>query len=399
MHPAIEPPSGRVTRRAGFLLLLTQALVSGVAIGVLVRASLPPDAYRKDLQEEYLTARALRDGIDVFTPVNQLSARYFPVTTDNFPHASPHPPFLALAGVPFTLLPFPVLVVVWLAFNLLVLVVVGRWLGLSPLGSLALSAWPPVWFLLLIGQYELVLLAVAMLGWRAAASGRDGRAGLWLGIAAAWKLYPILFLVPFLVRRRWRIVASAAAVIVASQFGNLLAVGVSGTVKYYTVVLPEVSAFYTNAGLNSAPYGAMLRIFGGAKDVTPLIDAPGVVLPLTVCLSGLGLFALIRLESEAAPAAVLVALPAVWYYYAVLELPQLVTLIRSNRRCAGIALAAAVSVTPPLVRILLERDGALPPGMALLLAIQPAGFVALLLALLKTSERSRRGSMPRAASM
>jgi len=379
----------RLAGRARFIIRLLQALLIGISLGVLVRASLPPDCYRKDLQEEYLSARALRDGLDVFTPVTELAARYFPVTTTNFPHPNPHPPVLALLGIPLTLLPFPGIVLLWLTASIVLLIVVGRWMGLSLLGSLALSAWPPMWFLLLIGQYELLVLALAMLGWRAAAAGRDWRAGGYLGAAAALKLYPVLFVVPFLARRRWGVVVAAAAVIVASQFGNLLAVGVQGTIKYYTVVLPQVSEFYANAGLNSAPYGGLLRIFGGAKDVAPLVHAPGVVLPLTVCLSCLALFALVRLEPEAAPAAVIVALPSVWYYYAVLVLPQLVPLLRSNARRVALPIAAAISINPPLVRILLERQGVLPPAMALLLAIQPAGFVALLVLLLATKNSVR----------
>ncbi len=75
---------------------ITQACLAGVALGSLVVGALPPRSYNKDLQQQYLSARALRDGIDVFTPVSELSARYLPATTDTFPHPGPHPPVLAL---------------------------------------------------------------------------------------------------------------------------------------------------------------------------------------------------------------------------------------------------------------------------------------------------------------
>jgi hypothetical protein len=331
------------------------------------------------LQEEYLTAWALRDGGDVFTPVTELSAHYFPVGTDNFPHPSPHQPVLALLSLPLTLLPFPAIVPLWLLLNIVLLVVVGRWLGLSTEASLPLAAWPPMWCLLYIGQFELLILVLAMLGWRAAAGGRDWHAGLWLGTAAVIKLYPVLLLVPYAAQRRGRIVVAAAAVFLMSQLGNLVAVGSAGEVRYYREVLPAVSREYVRTGLNSSPYGAFVRLFGGATDVPPLVDAPALVLPMTIAFSTLALFALVRLEPEAAPVAMLVALPSVWYYYVVLALPQIVVLLRDSRlrRVALLAVVAASCVLP-LVNFSLPWWGSAAPPMAVLLAIQPAGCVGLL---------------------
>jgi len=156
---------------------ITQACLAGIALGSLIAGTLPPRSYNKDLQQQYLSGRALRDGIDLFTPVSVLAARYLPAATDTFPHPDPHPPVLALLSVPLTLLPFPVIVPLWLGLNLVLLTRVGRWLGLSTRASLALAAWPPLWCLLYIGQLELVMLALALLGWRCAAAGRDGRRG------------------------------------------------------------------------------------------------------------------------------------------------------------------------------------------------------------------------------
>jgi alpha-1,2-mannosyltransferase len=138
---------------------------------------MPARCYTKDLQQEYLTAWALRDGIDIFTPLNELSARYFPAATYGFPHSSPHPTLLALVCLPLTLMPFPVLVMLWLAINIALLIVVGRFLGLSVQGTLPLLEWPPLWFLLYNGNFELLILALAMLGWRAAAARRYLHAG------------------------------------------------------------------------------------------------------------------------------------------------------------------------------------------------------------------------------
>ena len=358
---------------------LTQACLAGVALGSLLSGALPPRSYNKDLQEQYLSARALRDGIDLFTPVSELAARYLPATTDTFPHPDPHPPVLALLSVPLTLLPFPVIVPLWLALNLVLLMTVGRWLGLSSRASLGLAAWPPLWCLLYIGQLELLILTLALLGWRCAAAGHDGRAGSWLGLAAVLKLYPVFLLVPFAARRRTRLLLAAATVIALGQVANLATVGPAGFVRYYVDVLPSVAALYGHLGLNSSPYGALLRLFGGADDVPPIIHAPDVVLPAAIAIALAAIVAVVILDPEASPVAALVGLPIVWYYYAPLALPQIFVLLRSpTLRRETLFAMGAMSFVLPLVNVLVQWCGRTAPPMAVVLAVQPAGCLALL---------------------
>jgi len=370
---------------------LIQAAFAAIAIGTLAATVIPPRCYTLDAQVEYLAARAWRDELDAFTPLNELAARYFPVQAGTFPHPNPHPPWLTLLALPLTFLPFPAVAAAWLAFNLVVLVRIGRWLRISARGSLALAVWPPLLSTLAIGQLEVLLLALVMLGWRAATARRDWHAGLWLGCAAAIKIYPIFFLVPFAVRRRPRVVLAAAAVFLASQLASLLVVGYSGLLRYYTEILPAVSHLYMHTVLNSAPYGALLRLFGGASDVAPLVHAPSLVVPLALMVSLAACAALATLEPEAAPVAAMVALPAVWNYTVVLALPQIVRLLRSARvPVSTIAIIAAASFGTPLANALLRLvalfvpwDVASSPLAALLLTVQPAGFVGLLALLVR----------------
>ena len=365
---------------------LLQAAVGGLALGALVTSVLIPAAYTQDLQVEYLTAWALRDGVDIFTPLTELSARYFPVQTENFPHPTPYPPLVALLSLPLTLLPFSVVAPLWLLANVGLLIVIGRWLKLSMSTSLMLAAWPPLWCLLSIGQLELLILASVMLGWRAAAAGQDLRAGFWLGLPASLKFYPVLLLIPFVVLGRGRLVLTAGLVFALFQLGNVLTVGPAGLLRYYVEILPPVSAMYIPGGLNASPYAALLRLFGGAFDVLPIAQIPDVVLPITIVLSVFALLALLRLAPQAAPTALLVALPAVWYYYVVLALPQIVALLRNPRfRTATVLATVAASAVLPLVNLslgplatVMAWMAAVQPSMAALLAIQPLGFLALL---------------------
>src|SRR5262249_48452090 len=229
-----------------------------------------------------------------------------------------------------------------------------------------------------IGRLELLILVLAMSGWRAAEGGRDSRAGLWLGLAAAIKLYPAFFLLPFLWRWRIRIVLAAGAVFALGQLGGLLAVGGSDMIRYYTEILPSVSTYYSVRGLNAAPYGALLRLLGGASDVSPLVHAPAAVVPVAVAISLLALAALLRLAPARAPVATFVLLPPARYYAVVLELPTVSALLRapSLRRAT---LVATVCLSVPLLLVnFLTRLGARPLIGLLLLAVQPAGMLGLL---------------------
>jgi len=347
---------------------------------MVVKSTFSPAVYTRDLQEEYLTASALRDGRDILTPVSELSGRYFPVATDNFTHPNPHPPVLAALALPLTLVSFPVSLRCWIAVNLCVLLWLGRRLSLSPTASLALAAWPPLWAVLVLGQLELVIVALAVLAWSQASEERDARAGMLLGVTAVLKLYPLLLVVPYLARRRFRLVAAACATFVVGQVANLAVVGPAGFLRYYTEVLPAVTAIYTPLGLNVSWYGALLRFFGGSADIGPVWPLSGIVAPLAAAGAAAALVALWRMAPMAAPTALFAVLPTVWYYHPVIALPQIGRLVRFGPRLTALAATAATTLIFPLVNWAFE-SGVLPrsPSLAALLAgVEPLGLATLL---------------------
>ena len=71
--------------------------------------------YSTDLKADYLRSLALRDGVDIFSPIDALADRYFPTRGSAYVVPSPHPPVLALVTLPPTLVSFPVACGVWLA--------------------------------------------------------------------------------------------------------------------------------------------------------------------------------------------------------------------------------------------------------------------------------------------
>src|SRR5207247_9023929 len=117
-------------------------------------------------------------------------------------------------------------------------------------------------------------------------------------------------------------------------------------------------------------------------------SAPFWVSPPSLACSASGCVALARMAPEAGPAAILVGLPNVWYTYPVLALPQVVVLLRSRLRRAALVAIVASSFVLPLANLLLTRvilvwmgwrGGVAPPVAAVMTAVQPAGFVALLI--------------------
>jgi alpha-1,2-mannosyltransferase len=336
----------------------------GAIIGCVIR-NLPPRVYTTDFQQDWLTASALQNGLDPLASIDTLASVYLP-QAGIFPHPSPHPPALLLMALPFAALPYEVASLIWLGIGVLIVYVTGRQLGLGWPGSLAIMAWPPLFATLAIGQWEAAILALAVLGWREADRGRDARAGLLLGLAASIKLYPALILVPYLLRRRLRLIAAAAAVFLASQVLGLLVVGPGGMVRYWTEVLPAVNAIYRHTPINISPFG-VLSLFG----------MPGYAAFGVIVLAALAL--LVRAEPKAWGAAPMLMLPTAWAFYAAIALPYLLSVWQKGRLSTLLAFLAS---SPAMLAVGLAAHLGPPYSwwlMGLLGVVQPLALLALLL--------------------
>jgi alpha-1,2-mannosyltransferase len=234
-------------------------------------------------------------------------------------------------------------------------------------------AWPPLHSALDIGNWEAILLAICVLAWESAERGKDAKAGVLFGLAAALKIYPALLLLPYVFRLRLRLCLVAGLTFPGAQAVTLLLFGPSTLVRYWTEVLPSVSRLYSTWGTNISLFGGVLRLLGGGDLPAPLF-APGLALPL----SALGGVLAILLSRSARPQAaaalpVLVGLTA-WSSYLVLALPCIIDLWRSRRLAARLAVilssvslgyVVGILAFGPLVIL------AMPP-LALLLSLLPS---------------------------
>jgi hypothetical protein len=340
----------------------TAALALVIAVAALFRqfvALAPPQLYHKDLVQEYLMARAVLDRQDPYAPVPALAARYmadvyplpegqrFSVISTDWP--SVHPPFVALLTLPLGLFPFPVAATLWLGYDLLLLFILA-WLVLAcgprapGRASVLVTAglllfWLPVFHELLHGQLSLTLSCLLLLGWRAYRSGRLGAAGALLGAAAAVKLFPIVIVGYFLVKREWRVAVWAVSTAAVLTMLGLLAAGGEGMRSYFTAALAVAPLWRPFEG-NYSIASVMQHLLGGSTSVRPAIEAPGLAAPLSMLVSGgvllLAALAIARTDDldvgfAAAIAAMLVAGPYTWQHYLVLMVWPLFVLGRRLR--------------------------------------------------------------------
>ena len=180
-----------------------------------------------------------------------------------YPFLYPPPFLLAVAWSPG--LPLPVAYRVWFGVNVLSALVVALALarGLAPLG-------PPAGLLVcgalalctavpnnaLMGQANLPVLALALLGLWAEDRGRGVLGGVLLGLAVLLKLSPVLLLGWWILRGRWRAVAAAG---VTGLVGLGVAWGVLGPGPlwgFLVEVLPTLrSGGYNELGLPVSLFG------------------------------------------------------------------------------------------------------------------------------------------------
>ncbi|MEV3971499.1 glycosyltransferase 87 family protein [Streptomyces sp. NPDC050698] len=256
-----------------------------------------------------------------------------------------YPPFAAVAMLPMALLSLRTAIAAALLLNLAALAVILRllagphwrrhgWFGWSLLACL-LALFEPLRDTLGFGQVNLLLLALVLADATLLASGRGRLAGVGIGLAAAIKLTPALFIGLLLVAGRWRAAAVATTVALGA---TALAAGVD----------PGASRFYWTEALwdtdrvgrlgyvsNQSVQGILARLGEPDRAVwaVAVLLVLGVWAVRTRRAAGAGdwmaAFALTGL------AACLVS-PITWVHHLVWLLPSFAVLIRAGRpRVAG----------------------------------------------------------------
>lgn len=163
-----------------------------------------------------------------------------------------YPPFAALCVLPLSLFSWPVALVAGIAANLGALALILRRLAEPVIRRHGLDRWTsytlilcllallePVYDSISFGQVNLLLLALVLTDARLLSTGSRW-AGIGIGLAAAVKLTPAIFIGYLVVTRRWRAAALAVAIALGA---TLLAVGLApgASYAYWTHALWDTS--------------------------------------------------------------------------------------------------------------------------------------------------------------
>jgi alpha-1,2-mannosyltransferase len=312
-----------------------------------------------------------------------------------------YPPFAAVLFAPLALLPLGLLKVIWTGAGIALLVhVVHRCapragLPVAVLVALVATALDPVRTTLYLGQINIVLLALVV----GDLLGRpDGRLrGVGVGLAAAVKLTPLLFVGYLLVTRRWRAAATALATFVAAGALGFLFAPADSVAFWFEGTFLAADRISDVAGpSNHSLNGLLARL--GAADLLWLggaaaLGACTIALAVRAHRSGEEVLALTLCGLASAALA-----PFAWSHHYVWVVPLAVLLggrALDGDRWAAAELAGVLAVTVAVVTALPGPVVGPIPATGLI-SLWPDAYLLLYLAVLAAEAlRSASATAPR----
>jgi|SRR5438270_1941002 len=330
---------------------LYAALAITTLLGVLLYRGFfnPPWLTANDFTPDYISARAVVDGVNPYETVPTLKTKYLGPKTPYF-NSSPdqrnsHPPFMILLFVPFALLPYTPARALLLALTCIATVLaVARFvreMGGSRRAQLLVAALglniPVVRSDFFYGQIDGLLLLLFVEGWIALRHDKERRAGLLLGALTALKLFPVLMVIPLLRMHKSRAIAWMIASAIALSLAGSAIVGLHATHTFLFTGSPANTRFWItqpgNLSLLSLPFRWLTKSYW----MSPAISAPTVAFVLATMIALAGLFALSKtpafLSNDLYWAAVpwlLLLSPLSWEIYIVLVIPLAFILLRRS---------------------------------------------------------------------
>ncbi len=288
-----------------------------------------------DIVPEIQLSQRWLDGIPLYRPA--LSSQ-----------GTPWPPFAALGLAPLGLLArvsLPVAIAVWSAISVaclaIAMVLVRRWGGWRTAALAFAATAVPLQTNFEHRNVNTILLVLVVAAAADLEDGRERRAGLWLGLAAAIKAFPAL-LIPYLaMQRRWRAFGIATAV---AAGGTLLALApygagegaLSNAVDWLQSSLAQDR---WQLSINDQSLRALVLRMGG----TPTLALGFAVLCAAVILVSAGTRSWDALSGLGAVLlASVLAAPIAWIHYYVLAFPGWAAVLWNTPSHVGRARATAL---------------------------------------------------------
>ena len=262
-------------------------------------------------------------------------------------HWFTYSPFAAVVFVPIAALPLAVARTGWdlasvaaLGYSLvLVLKLAGYRPSRPAIAGVTAAAMvlDPVYQTLFLGQINLILLALILTDvWRVANGRNEPAVGLGVGVAAAVKLTPAIFIVFFLLAGKVKLAVIAAATFLGcGLIGLIVAPGASE--RYWEHLFYDTSRVGAPYISNQSPYAAAT----GSPPAAAHVGGWYVVIPVALGAVGLAAATILARHGDWLDAAAvtgtagLLVSPISWAHHWVWILPALVVLVRSGHRVAA----------------------------------------------------------------
>lgn len=362
-------PFRRLARRL-LIVVYVVALFATVAFYGWTIHVKSQQTWSSDFMIFYVDAKYFLAGKDMYAPIpfgilGPTPTGFAP--HDPFMHPNLNLPFQVIFFLPLTLFDFTTAFWIWSMLSILlgagaVLLLVRahcperqRWRYALLLCTL-LFLYFPTWANIVLGQFGLVLLFLLTVAWLAIRQNSEPLTGIVLGLCLALKPFTGLFLLLFLLLRRWRLVAWYLACFAALTLLALLFIGI-GPHLTYLGILRKVTWYASS--WNASLIGVLTRLFGGSENI-PLIEIPRLAFILGYLAIPAGIAGLywslsairdqpllqMKLGFAAMPAMMLLLSPLGWIYYFPCLLLSLVIMFETALqlgRTTQIGLLAAVA--------------------------------------------------------
>ena len=307
----------------------------------------------------YYSAQNFFEGKNIYFPIplekiGEISPEIKSILrTDSF-FPNLNPPFQTLLFLPFTFINLQRANLVWAALSLMFGLISARIIAnnqpLKPVDKrsflmpvIMLFAFFPTLAAFKVGQISLLILLLVVAGWSASRAGKDRAAGIFLGLALSLKLFIGLFIIFFLIRRRWKLLAWYIGTFLATSFLALFVFGIDAY-RQYIVNIRDIT-WYEHSW-NVSFTGFFTRLFGGTDNISFLnwpeminivvfsLSLISVIILIWVAWPRYGLSSAIRFDLGYALTLVFMLLisPLGWiYYFPLLFLPAILILWISTR--------------------------------------------------------------------
>jgi Glycosyltransferase family 87 len=246
---------------------------------VWINAMQPARSRINDFYQDWGSARNYLIGLRVYTHHATSIPRHLGLPSNPVPSIeyNAHPPTSVLLALPLAQLDYPYAVLAWNIGSLVALlasmVIIARELGINlaaVLPTVALLAiCHPVYANIYQGQLTLTLAFLVTASWALERSNRPCTAGLFLGAAAAIKLFPAYLAVYYAARWRYRPILTAAFSFLALTALTVSVLGVDTYYDYVFLVLQNQAKFRSFA-YNLSIAGFWHKLFSPAAETGPV---------------------------------------------------------------------------------------------------------------------------------